>query len=220
MRISAASEERVFAAGVRHPAFYFAALLSNDEILHKVRSFEHGMTDCYYRCLLQMGVERLLAVLASGSGRSDAWYREQLCLDESGGDIGDSRDEAPTALDSGDQDALAIIADAAPEEAERLGWTRKCVSVPPHPLVVRVYFDHYSHQSKRQRGWVLCPRHDSCIRYGFREGDVQSFAAEIYQWMLDGLAIDPSASQGSHLRWRPRPESCAALLQVMVRVDV
>ena len=112
--ISAASEERDFAAGLRRPASYFAALLSKDEILQKVRSFEHGMTDCYYRCLLQMGVERLLAVLASGSGRSDAWYREQLCLDESGGDIGDSRDEAPTALDSGDQDALAILADAAP----------------------------------------------------------------------------------------------------------
>ena len=67
-----------------------------------------------YRCLLKMGAVKLLAVLASGSGQNGAWYREQLCLDDGGRDIGDSADEAPVARDSGEQEAFAILADAAP----------------------------------------------------------------------------------------------------------
>ena len=77
------------------------------------------------------------------------------------------------------------------------GWGRSIVDMGEGTLQVRVYFDHFSHSSGHQRGWVVCSSH-GCIRYAACTGSKESYCAAMYLWHQAGGALVSKAEHLAH----------------------
>ena len=84
---------------------------------------------------------------------------------------------------------------------------RKLIDCGPGTMELKVYFDHCTHQSGRQRGWVDCVAH-ACIRYKFCTGSQLEFLADMYALQLAG----PICTTGVHLGHCPTQEDVAAVM--------
>ena len=81
---------------------------------------------------------------------------------------------------------------------------------------VKIYFDHASHQSGNQRGWVDCAEHacSSCIKYDFvGTASRTDFLARLYIWYCAG---DSYLTKQLHLQYIPSVEDIAAMAPQLV----
>ncbi len=86
-------------------------------------------------------------------------------------------------------------------------WTRRLIDCGPGTMELNVHFDHSTHQSGRQCGWVDCVAH-ACIRYKFCTGSQLDFLADMHVWELAGLIC----TAGVHLAHCPTPEAAVAVM--------
>ena len=192
------------------PSSYFAALvLRQDIISNGVTEILHGMTNNYYRCLINLRGETLMQTIANMEGHDDRWFLAQMkgivpaaladlaaIEDEPGADV-------PAIMNVADEvllrlgDAPSILgSDVVPEI-----WTRVLVDCGPGTRVKKVYFDGGSHQTRRQRGWMDCSFPCRCIKYVFINDETKElFCARLYAWESYG-ATEPS--RGEHLKHEP-----------------
>ena len=166
-----------------------------------VKEILHQMPDNYYKCLLFMDIARLEHMLQHMAGQRDEWFRQQL-RDEGAG--------APAALedreDGEEEDEhaplLAIVDvpdnDLVPPVVQSNEWSRCLVSLPGGAQS-KIYFDHSSHVSGRQRGWVDCAKH-CCIKYEFCFGNKDAFCTYMHLWRL---GCDECSTKKEHLKWDP-----------------
>jgi hypothetical protein len=68
------------------------------------------------------------------------------------------------------------------------------------PAIVRgctVMFDHYSHTSGIQRGYIRCSRHDRCFRYAqvSRFATRSRLVAYLFAWRALGEALERDGHQ-------------------------
>ena len=202
----------VYRTGMHQPISYWACLASRDKVVAKgIVEIKHKMTDNYYKCLLFMDGPRLRATLDQMADKSDDWFRQQL--KDSGcrradAALEDDPDDAPPlpALQGPDGPQYEADMPIVPFVVQSDEWSRCIVSHPSCPPT-RVYFDHTSHQSGRQRGWVECRAH-GCIKYEFCRGTKESFCARMMLWMADA---DRHDNKPAHLAFKPSEDVVTAL---------
>jgi len=181
----AMGEPLVCLAGFTQPASYFAALLDRARICAPGIEIMHDMPDHYYRCLLQLKVAALLRFVADVAEQPDSFFKQKLkdslaelpdvpevevevdglrALED-----GDAGGGVPPELEDVHIDAIAdgLALPALTISAMPDAWRRAlCTLTVGEPYELRVYFDHYSHSSGVQRGFVNCDVH-GCIKYEF-----------------------------------------------------
>lgn len=156
-----------------------------------------------------------LAPLEDGDDRSDF----EGNFDEDGLDLG--------VIGGGAQSSVAPVVLALPPiigHAVPDAWRRALVSLPAAgqgaPYSVKVYFDHHTHSSGVQRGFVFCSNraHGSCIKYEFctLAPSRQTFCAWMFAWHASGASI---ATKSEHLAHRPSDRDVEEVSACMTMVD-
>jgi hypothetical protein len=196
---------RWYRPNIAQPLSYFVCLSEAATLFHKgVKKIRHGATDGYYRCLLRLDSEALQAMLQflETHHRPNNWFRDLLKEHPAA-----LQDEDPVVVEPSyalpatpEQPLLAL---PWPDIAPTMGWNRSLVHIGEGSRRLKVYFDHFSHQSSIQRGWVDCWTHANCIRYVFVHGDKDRFLANMYQWQLDGEHEEIGDSKHNHLKHEP-----------------
>jgi hypothetical protein len=184
----------VYQPDFKQPLAYFVALHLARRVFTKgVPRICHGCPNSYYKCLIQLDAERLQRMLTNADGQAEAWFKALLagkesdseCDGDGDGPLGPrpSEDNAPI------RSSLPLpVLDVAPAT----GWERAQVSRGGTSLVLKVYADHFSHQTAggegRQRGWCDCPFHLACIRYRFCDEyeSRELMCDSVHAWMLAG----------------------------------
>jgi len=145
---------REFRLEVRRPASYFLALLNWEELVRKkVTELRHDGPDYYYRCLLKLGEQQIIAMLRLGEN-GNAFFLKQL------------RDGMPSAPN-------AIIHEVGEEEMGEdpsAGWRRRTPGAAVAACALAA--------SPRRR-WleaVLC--HEGRLRHG-ANGNSQSLLRQL-----------------------------------------
>ena len=195
---------------------YFAALLSHQAIVDKgCGTIDHRMKDAYYKCLLWLPADRLVAMIANMGGETNDWFAAQLVdvipevsVDEH--DAIEDQEAAPHIPEVyGD---LGVI--APPVVSQQL--SRCTVDVGDGTFALKVFFDNCTHASGEQRGWVLCSHHDDCRRYRYVAGRSRlEFCADMYAWH----SINPVLpSKLKHLEAVPDP-AAVDLVSLSCRVQ-
>ena len=98
-------------------------------------------------------------------------------------------------------------------------WKRCMVSVDGGPEV-KVYFDNFSHQNKKARGWASCIH--GCTKYDFcfRQETRSLFCAALLEWARNheaAVALCPGIPmRKAHLAFRPDADSVVATSNRMV----
>lgn len=182
----------------------------------------------------------MLAILPDCENKANAWFKEKLMNCEGVNQVlsrlakdnalaienGEAVvEEAPLPLEAGDgvEDVVArpggargpsLLASALPE-----GWKRTECSVGDLPPL-KVYFDHFSHQTGVQRGWCTCsePSHGSCIKYEFVTvaRSRLEFCSMLFAWHRAAARFDNKAD---HLGFAPSAEEIADLERTMLLAD-
>ncbi len=204
-----------YTAGLKQPLSYFAALLDQNAVFGKgVTSIVHSQKDGYCRCLLRLCPAALARMHAEMFGQSNYFFLK--CLRDTGGDRIDEEDADVSAAGALSDSALAMpplsvgygeVALVPAAIVTSSLWTRKLIDCGAETMELKVYFDHCTHQSGRQRGWVDCVAH-ACIRYKFCTGRQRVFLADMYAWQLAG----PICTAGGHLAHCPTQEDLAAVM--------
>ena len=210
------------------PAAYFAALLDRGRLLQRgVDRIMHGMPAAYYECLSRLPLGKLTAFLASAHGEgaqeaSHAWCQQQLRLSEEPAAETDLV-QAVRALEDGapydHHEKHDVLQVHDPAEGGFLvahnadpGWRRSLVDAGAGTVAVKVYFDHHTHSSGVQRGWVTCthPGHASCIKYEVVTAAPtrELFCLRMYACFV--LAAS-TADKASHLLARPTEQALQQL---------
>lgn len=208
-------------SNLSRPLSYFAVLLRRSEVADKgVQSIPHTAVDAFYRCLLLLPARKVQAMLRGGVGKSSAFYVEQL---RAAGPLALQHD-AHLAI----EDGLAVEGDAQPDGGIlplpplMVGelppaWTRVRAKLPCG-YSLRVYFDHFSHSSSVQRGFVNCSAHPSCIKYEFVTSapDKATFVAKIVAWERLGEGM---STKEEHLVAIPDQQTVATVKAQMTLED-
>ena len=197
---------RRFCMNLRLPHSYFVALFCEQDIMQKgVDRILHGQSGQYYKMLLTLDGDSLKQALANLPEQAERPAVFQMSFDDA---IMDDDQEVPGMLPDSvppvrpDAESSALPdADFAYSEQGLMapavtlsGWSRCIVDAGAGTKQMKLFFDHGSHSSGRQRGWVDCDLHD-CRRYRHVSGTQAEFSAEMYAWFIN------SASDGIHDRW-------------------
>jgi hypothetical protein len=203
---------------MKRPASYFLALLRQDAVVAKgVAMISHDQCDGYYKCLLHMPPEPLLAVLDCMENESNAWFESKLQdyhraeLDE--GDEGDVALPLPEAaavmLGVGPPSELLDDEMLLPSVVASSVRRRAIVDLGEGTPIIRVFFDNFTGGSVHQRGFVDCPHH-GCIKYKLVYDESMSrYCAWMYLWLRHGIE-HPDIDRATHLQWEPRVEDVDA----------
>lgn len=203
----ALNSELVYCSDLRRPASYFAALVNRHPIFAKgVQSIQHHMPDGYYKALLVVPSAKLASLIKRLVDKDNRWFLDAIkdCgqsvadfaeIEQPGG--GGEADEA--ALLALEDDLGEVALDIVPPQAQPSGWTRVLADMGEGTPVVRIYFDHFTHSSGLQRGWVNCGVH-GCICYRTCVGDKVSFCTRMYLWLQAGDSSQ-CPTKPSHLRY-------------------
>ena len=203
----------LYRSGLAQPLSYFARLaLRDSEVAKGVVEIKHRMTDNYYKCLLLLDSGNLLKMIDGMEGKKDEWFRTQLS--KSGASAAQAALDAeeehrpPLAVldrPGDDEYALPLV----PSVVQSSEWSR-CIVSQPGVAPAKVYFDHSSHSSGRQRGWVDCTAH-GCIKYEFCAGGKAAFCCAMHLWRL-GCEREGCWTKREHLKWSPAQDDIAAAL--------
>ena len=163
----------------------------------------HRAKDGFYLCLLHLPIEKLRPMLAEIE-MPNTWFQEHLAgLADSGeqpAGVAAILDEQVDALEA--DSALEVLDVArAPAVIHENAWFRCWVSRGEGTDRVKVWFDNYSHNSGRPRGWVNCSCH-GCIKYVWADlfDSRLDFCAWVYTWRFG--YEDETRSKPRHLRPR------------------
>jgi hypothetical protein len=210
-------------AGTNQPTSYFACLVLRRDLLTKgVSEIRHRMPDAYYKCLLFLEGDALRSTLDDLAGRSNEWFVQRLrdSPEQSGQALVDEDAEPAVplpALGGGDVLPIEDQMQLVPVVAVSSEWTRCIASTGPGTSETKIYLDHSSHQSGRQRGWVNCSIH-GCIKYEFCVGDRREFCAYLHAWRC-GDHHAACGSKREHLCWKPAEDEVSAVLERLVLRD-
>ena len=200
----------MYKESLARPIAYFVCLLAHQQVFEKaVVEIEHAQTSNYYRCLLDLGQDKLLQLVLHQDGKDDAWFRKQLV--GQGPDPGSDGSGSSSGGEEGrrrhrhlaitNDDALGVL---APELRTMVPWRetewRRCwVDLDGHRH--KVWFDNQSASSGVRRGWANCETHGcGCIRPVRVSRDW--FATALSLWRAHGLERTDMTRQ-QHLSWWP-----------------
>ena len=175
--------DMVHSGALSRPLSYFRALLSWDAIFGKgIEKIAHTAPDAYYKCLLDLPRGRVSAACADNVGQGNAFFVDHLksALVDVGGE--DPEQLGDGSREDGDEvcHELALIP-LVPVQAVADGWQR-CVVTDASGMSYKVYFDHFTGGTDKQRGYVNCPGRN-CIKYHVCCGTYVSFCTSMYIWM-------------------------------------
>jgi hypothetical protein len=196
-----------YRTGTAQPKSYFIVLLCVSDVLAKgIDTVLHGQLDGYYKCLLGMSSQLLVGLVRNMANQGNAWFEGQLKQHKIRDDF------EPPAPVGDDIEAVGVPAlcdipaelgaqPLLPDIVETTGWSRVIVDLGDNRHRRKIYFDNFTHQSSRQRGWVDCQCHD-CVKYEFVDSfsSQLEFCTTLYLWDAQGRQI---ADRFEHLAWAP-----------------
>jgi hypothetical protein len=200
---------------MKRPATYFLALHRKDAVVAKgVDEISHDQCDGYYKCLLHLPREPLLALLDCMDDQSNAWFDSKLqehnCKeDQEANDV----DHVPLnvadgpAVMAGEEPPSDMLCDTMllPSMVTGTALRRAIVDMGEGTPICRIFFDNFTGGSVHQRGFVDCPHH-GCIKYKLVYDESMSrYCAWMYLWLRHGVE-HPDIDRASHLQWEPRVE--------------
>ena len=194
--ITAASPRQFHCSWMR-PLSYFQALASAQLLFDKgVLTILQDSTDHYYKGLVGLkGAELTKFIEAIADNlHNDSFIKGIL---KNAGVESEAEEEArPEGLPHPGEAALLAIPDDAmptvnviPEQAIDDSWTRCIARLGPLSPPLKIYFDHCTHASGVQRGFIEC-RHHGCTHWLQIFGDKRTFVAHLYLWERGGEDID------------------------------
>lgn len=204
-----------YRAAIRRSRWYYIALVSIDAIFAKgIGGVYHGKGEAYYKGLCLLPAERLAKLdLAKMSERECVKALAAAQLDplmvEDGAEFADGRDEEPEPADSDDRIYAAIISARPMAALVPRDSSRMYAGVD-----FRIYYDNCSHQSGRQRAWVVCPDtgHSRCFRYRFLDSFPSGAHCEAFLIAWAHPAVDGSLRREEHQRFIPTVDACEVVL--------
>ena len=193
-----------FLPRISKPQSYFAAIVSRWDILAKrVTTTRHDGKDAYYRALVRLPSETLLALLDRMPDDAPALPEETFkqALRESG--EGSDQGSDPGSGGSGTEEEPRPIADIDPSIAPSIfsqapTWERTLVDAGEGTPRIKVYFTGVDDRDKG-RGFCPCPVTD-CCKWMFTHlaRDRDHFCSHMYTWYMLALEI-PGLDRSRHL---------------------
>jgi hypothetical protein len=201
---------QLYIESLDRPLSYFIALHTSSRIFQKgATEIRHREKHVYYKILLQVRADKLLAVLADydNSPGDQLAPRIQACLEENAPDVDEREgdDDPPVEpfplMDAAPNSLPSLLAPIVPwwetqwrRTYAQLGQTR-----------VKVWFDNACANSGLRRGWSNCSVH-GCGRIRTVWGTRNEFATAQVLWARFGEE-NPHISKQEHLAWKPSMES-------------
>ena len=211
-------EPKLFYCRPARATSYFACLVRSEELLAKgVKTIPHDFSDVQYQCLLRLhgsALAQFLAKVASGDANC-GWCRSQVKKFgdrdhvRDAGDVGEQPDDDVGEHADAVQRLVSLVPAILDKDSDQ--WRRAIVHMEGYPDH-KVIFDHFSHQSGRQRGYVLCQAgHENCSRWRFcdESPDREHFIASLVAWSING---DPASDPSEHIASDPPADLVALVL--------
>ena len=226
------------------PKSCFVALAISDRIFEKFEACDttelslpviyHGLSDSYYKALLSLKTKQdvlaLNALLSGASNMKQLTDKAFAALTRSGeGDEADEEGDDLSARDAAILEPLMPLPAPALQGARSMhaaalavlrGVPRGSVDLTDSRgatfggVTYRAHFDHFSHQSGRQRCYIACPnkQHVACFKYGFVHlfRDKEHIAAWQIAWARHAVGKPNSFTKKHHLAYVPSEEEVAA----------
>lgn len=218
-RLTPASPREFWAGAYRRSKWYFIALHCLGAIWRKGVSFvAHQQSEGYYQALV-----RLPAHLLQGKELHNASHADNQRLIKEHADV---LEDVEGAHPEDDRDAVAEVddgvlrlaleaPDALDKEAGFLALMQKHATGAPALASnkstreyvgrdMKIYYDHFSHSSRRQRTWAVCPAgHPRCYRYRFTDTFASEKHCEAFLWAWASFALANEVSREEHQKYVP-----------------
>jgi hypothetical protein len=193
---------------IKNTKWYYIALLMSADIFAKgCTALYHGRKEAYYRSLVKLSREQFVrfGLVDAVDNKYNDDIAEILLLlkDLAPGDELAVEQEAFGDVDDDIYDAITVRAFNPPSE----------IIAGHHEAQVggrafHIYHDNHSHQSGRQRAWIVCPdaTHLRCFRYRFIDSfdSVQHCHAFLMAWAHK--AASGPCSRSEHQEFGPKAE--------------
>ena len=123
--------------------------------------------------------------------------------------------EGPLALpEDADDDGLAL-APVVPPLAPPEGWVRVAVTSAQHHEPLGVYFDHFTSNRVKQKGYVTCRQHENCVRWRTAFGNTKAdYAAYMLAWERMG-----GFSDRTHMDYEPTADAVALVKSTIQMIE-
>ena len=200
-----------FLADFNRPLSYFNCLAHAPDIFEACPEVKiyHDKKDIYYQCLLRLRGAQLVAfVQQAETGLDEQWCRRQLQDAQE-----DPEADIPPLEDGGDGDDVhpddevrqdQLIAPLMPLVLDHsLAWKR-CKAVHEDGREVKVYVDHLTGGSAKQRSYANCTNksHRNCFLWQVccHHANRNDLALFLFTWATSGFSLE---GRVEHMQLRP-----------------
>lgn len=187
------SDREFWRGAIKNTKWYYIALLMSPDIFAKgCSAIYHGRKEAYYRSLCKLSREQLVrfGLVDAATNKYNDDIDEILQLLKDMGSVSDLAIENDIEGDVDDDiyEAITVRTHNPPPETIAEHYESRV-----RGCAFRIYHDNHSHQSGRQRAWIVCPDaiHLRCFRYRFIDSfeSVRHCHAFLMAWAHHAAAL-------------------------------